>query len=152
VLTRHGVMLKLEKYDPILVGTIPINIDIESSDLDIVCCWENKSDFIESLVSGFGKESNFTMKETWLHNYKTVIARFVIAHFRVEVFGQAVPTRQQRAYLHMIKEYDILCSKDEAFRKQVIKLKKQGFKTEPAFAELLGLTGDPYEALLTYQP
>lgn len=37
VITDHAILEKLAQYNPILVGTIPINIDIEESDLDIIC-------------------------------------------------------------------------------------------------------------------
>jgi len=36
VLTDNEIIEKLAPYHPILVGTIPINIDIENSDLDII--------------------------------------------------------------------------------------------------------------------
>jgi hypothetical protein len=48
----------------------------------------------------------------------------------------------------MITEYRILLEKGEAFRSQIVELKRQGMKTEPAFALLLGLEGDPYLELL----
>lgn len=48
----------------------------------------------------------------------------------------------------MLIEHQILLEKGESFRQEIISLKKQGIKTEPAFAQLLGLSGDPYEAIL----
>ncbi len=50
----------------------------------------------------------------------------------------------------MIKEYEILEKEGEEFRKQIINLKEKGWKTEPAFAKLLGLKEDPYLELLNY--
>lgn len=48
----------------------------------------------------------------------------------------------------MLVEYKLLQQHGEDFRQQVVALKKAGIKTEPAFAKLLQLPGDPYEALL----
>lgn len=35
-------------------------------------------------------------------------------------------------------------------RAEVIRLKKEGMKTEPAFCKIFDLDGDPYESLLQY--
>jgi len=48
----------------------------------------------------------------------------------------------------MLIENKILEQEGKQFRKKIIALKEQGYKTEPAFATLLGLEGNPYEALL----
>lgn len=45
VIKSLGVMDKLQPYDPFLVGTIPIGIDLEHSDLDIICCVKELSTF-----------------------------------------------------------------------------------------------------------
>jgi len=46
-------------------------------------------------------------------------------------------------------EYELL-QRDPRMRERVISLKKQGYKTEPAFCKLLNISGDPYEGLLLY--
>ncbi len=79
---------------------------------------------------------------------KCTVAQFEAEHFRIEIFGKHIPTKDQEAYRHMIAEYKILNINPPDFRLQIKKLKSQGFKTEPAFAKLLGLEGNPYEALL----
>jgi hypothetical protein len=45
ILTQNKILSKLAEFDPIFIGTIPINIDIENSDLDIICHWKNKTRF-----------------------------------------------------------------------------------------------------------
>jgi hypothetical protein len=151
ILTQNKILFNLAEFNPILVGTIPINIDIENSDLDIICYWKNKKDFTEKLHSLFGKENKFTIRESIIDNEESIIANFKIDGFEIEVFGQNIPTKNQNGYKHMLIEYKILQFKGEFFRLEIIKLKQNGYKTEPAFAFLLGLKGNPYKELLVYK-
>jgi len=151
ILTQNNVLLNIAEFEPILVGTIPINIDIENSDLDIICYWKNKTDFKTKIQSFFGSEKEFSIRETQINDQETVVANFRIDPFEIEIFGQNIPTKNQNGYKHMIIENQILASKDENFRLEIIKLKQNGYKTEPAFGLLLGLKSDPCLELLRYK-
>lgn len=149
-LVTHQILDKLQVYQPILTGTIPINIDIENSDLDIICYWIYKQEFSAILRRLFSSEQDFQIKEGKTAENEAVVCNFKIDDFEMEIFGQNIPSEQQNAYRHMLIEHQILLEKGEDFRLKVIELKRRGYKTEPAFAKLLDLTGDPYLALLKY--
>lgn len=150
-LVTHQIFENLSAFSPILTGTIPINIDIETSDLDIICYWTNKAEFIEKLKQLYGNKAQYQLSDGASISQDTVVCNFLINDFEIEIFGQNIPTQHQNAYLHMLIEHEILQEKGENFRKQIIALKQKGLKTEPAFAKLLNLTGDPYLALLQYK-
>lgn len=147
-LTHKQILSKLKHFDPILVGTIPINIDIENSDLDIICCVTSNQSFIETVKHNFRNEKHFTIREQQNVANPAIVANFMVNSFEIELFGQNIPTRQQFAYRHLIVEHNLLNQYGEEFRQQIVKLKRQGHKTEPAFAIALGLTGNPYTELL----
>ncbi|MBY8961348.1 DUF4269 domain-containing protein [Flavobacterium sp. D11R37] len=152
ILTTYSVMHYLQNFTPVLAGTIPLEINIDSSDLDIVCYWQDKELFINTVSHYFSLYKNFNLREADINGHASVIANFVIEDFEIEIFGQNIPVTGQYGYRHMIIEYDILQQKGSDFKNSIIKLKKQGYKTEPAFAHLLGLKSDnPYEALLRYE-
>lgn len=151
LLTQKNVLFDLVAFNPMLVGTIPINIDVDGSDLDILCCWYDKLQFIHALESLFGIEDHFQVQTIVVREIETVVANFRIEDFELEIFGQPVPVREQHGFRHMLIEYEILQSKGEVFRKEIVELKKEGYKTEPAFALLLGIEGDPYIGLLEYK-
>lgn len=150
ILTENKILLNLSEFEPILVGTIPINIDIENSDLDIICFCKNKTSFREKLEATFEYQNEFKIRETLIDNEETIISNFRIDDFEIEIFGQNIPTKNQNGYKHMIIEDKILKTKGENFRLEIIKLKQKGYKTEPAFASLLGIKGNPYLELLNY--
>ncbi len=148
ILTKNKILSSLKEFDPVLIGTIPINIDIENSDLDIVCHFTDADYFRKQLKEKFENKNNFKLWENSSQGSLAIVCNFFVDDFEIEIFGQNVPTNQQRGYRHMIIEYKILQEKGHEFRKRIIELKEQGYKTEPAFAYELGLEGDPYEALL----
>lgn len=140
----------LGPFDPILTGTIPIEIDIPESDLDLICHCTDHEIFEHEILKHFSHQNGFAQKRITINSILSTVACFKTNHFEFEIFGQNIPTTQQNAYQHMIKEHDILMHLGEHFKDQVIQLKRQGIKTEPAFAQLLNLPGNPYTELLKY--
>lgn len=151
VLTKNEIFIKLHRYDPILVGTIPIDIDIEDSDLDIICYCKDQHEFARVLKENFSSLNGFNIRQDKKEHCRAIIASFSLDNFRVEIFGQDIPTKHQVAYRHMLIEDKLLRKRGRSFRQKIINLKRQGIKTEQAFGILLGLTGNAYEELLTYE-
>lgn len=145
-LQKYAVFNLLAAYDPILVGTVPIDIDIPGSDLDIICCAADLLQFEAYLIQSFSRMPAFTVKR--LDARSAVVGRFMLDGWAVEIWCQDLPTTQQLGYRHMLVEYELLERFGPAFRQQVRALKVQGYKTEPAFASVMGIAGDPYEELL----
>jgi hypothetical protein len=150
-LTNNQILSKLMLFDPILVGTIPIDIDIENSDLDIICCFDDGQKFQSAIMNYFKEEENFKITEKKVLATLTIVANFVVDNFEIEIFGQSIPSKQQFAYRHLIAEHNLLNKYGDKFRQNIIDLKRQGHKTEPAFGIALGLTGDPYIELLKFE-
>ena len=147
LLNQYGIMQHLQPFSPLLAGTIPIGIDLEGSDLDVVCHWEHPTEFRQALEV-FSSCRGFYIKAKQVRGYETLIARFGLEGVPVEIFGQNRPAHRQEAFRHMLVEHRILQEKDADFKAAVIALKQQGLKTEAAFGKLLGLQGDPFKALL----
>jgi hypothetical protein len=152
LLTGHRVFLRLAAFHPVLAGTIPLEIDTSESDLDILCQVPDLHHFAALLRKEFGAYPQFELSDIQAQQgLPTLIGRFRLETFPVEIFGQNKPVTQQQAYRHLLIEYRILQERGEAFRRQIVALKQQGIKTEPAFAQLLGLPGNPYTALLEWK-
>jgi len=148
VLKEYKILEKLREYSPILAGTIPIEIDIEGSDLDIICEAKDTIEFEEFLNKTF---PGFYMQieKHKINDIESLVCNFVLEGFPIEIFGQNKPTKQQNAYLHMIAEHRILIEKGDNFKQKITDLKRNGIKTEPAFGMLLSLE-NPYEDLLNF--
>ncbi|MDR4954024.1 DUF4269 domain-containing protein [Chryseobacterium sp. ES2] len=151
ILTKYRVFEKLKDYSPILAGTVPIEIDIKGSDLDLIFEVDLKydQDFLDDLLFCQLIPHDVEVEYPIVNGEKCITLNFMLDGFPIEIFGQNKPTKEQNAYLHMIAEYKILQEKGEKFRQKIIELKKQGIKTEPAFGLLLGLE-NPYEDLLKF--
>jgi hypothetical protein len=139
----------LAEYDATLTGTFPLGIETPVSDLDIVCCVEDLAAFAELLEATYGYLEDFEIHQREKNGLPTVICRFRYRRLPVEIFGQARPAEDQRAYRHMLAEAALLRAGGEEAKEAIRQLRLAGLKTEPAFGRYFCLEGDPYESLLT---
>lgn len=144
-----GIMDNLSEYNPTLCGTFPLGIDIVGSDLDIIMDVIDFLPYEKRVETLYGDKENFNIKKLLIREVSVVKANFIFDGFEFELFAQPQSVKEQYAYLHMIIENSLM-KQFPNIRAEVIQLKKEGFKTEPAFCEVLGLEGDPYESLLNY--
>ena len=138
----------LEEFSPVLVGTIPLDIDVPDSDLDIICQAQDLAIFERLAVSAFGLEEDFRVENVSIKGVSSVIANFNYGGFPIEIFGQPQPVAEQDAYRHMIIEARLLNMGGEKARQAIQQIKLSGLKTEPAFARYFQLEGNPYQQLL----
>ena len=149
VLHDLAVFERLSAYGPVLAGTIPIAIDTATSDLDVLCEARDLEVFAADVEAAYGSHEGFGLgRLADKQGAPAVKASFTHGGLVVEFFGQARPVTEQHGYRHMVVQARLLDLDDGRFRDAVVALKQSGLKTEPAFAELLGLAGDPYKALL----
>lgn len=150
ILTALELWPVLADFQPVLAGTIPLGIDIPGSDLDVLCkvAPTDTQRFGNLLDWYYGHRPGFRLAQQIIDGQTSIVCNFRYRNQEVEIFGQAVPTAQQNGFRHLLIEAAILEAGGEAWRRAVRRLKKQGLKTEPAFANLLRLSGNPYVALL----
>lgn len=144
-LQRHRTLDLLAAYDPVVVSTICLNIDTPASDIDILCYAQNSESFTDCLNLHFSAAENFQLRR---RTDEAIICNFSIPGFAIEIFGCRTPIKQQRAYQHLLVSARLLAIHGEKLRSKLQKRKTSGQKTEPALAELLGLSGDPYQAVV----
>ena len=148
ILQRYALLPLLHAYKPILVGTFPLDIVIASSDLDIICEVHDFQAFGQLVAQHFGHCPAYATRHLQLGGLASLVISFQLDEMEVEVFGQPLATEQQNGYQHMVVEARLLAASGPVFKENIVRLKTQGLKTEPAFAALLGLPGDAYQALL----
>lgn len=150
-LTVSRVLESLQEFRPLVTGTFPLGIANEASDLDIVL--ESRDlGYAAKRIEGLCRhERGFRIDRIQVAGVDTLLATFVTAGVPFELFVQAVPVTEQRAYRHFLVEERLLKLGGPTFAEKVRSARARGLKTEPAFAEVLGLTGDPFERLLELQ-
>lgn len=126
------VLEKLKAYEPLVTGTFPLNLHRPDSDLDILIpakVDEVKALFPEATVSGN-------------------VLHFTFDGVPFEIYCDSQPAVKQKASVHFQVEEKLLKLGGELFYQDLLKLRAENLKTEPAFAKRLQLAGDPYEDIL----
>ncbi|MCR8845874.1 DUF4269 domain-containing protein [Paenibacillus sp. SC116] len=148
ILHSLNIMELLHSFNPILVGTIPIDIHVSSSDLDIICEVYDVEAFMQFTTSLFQNMDQYHYAVHTDSEQPYTVVNFQYENWELEIFAQPIPTKRQNGYRHMIVEHRILQLLGSDGYRAIRELKENGYKTEPAFAKLLQLEGDPYKRLL----
>ncbi len=147
VLDRLDLIATLSPFDPHVAGTPPLGLDLLSSDIDVLCHAVDGSAFTDCLWSHGSTRSDFRIHQ-WIGDERAIVASFRAFGWKVEIFGSAQPVAHQLGWRHFEIERRLLEAGGVRLRDRVMARRHEGMKTEPAFAAVLGLPGDPYEALL----
>lgn len=158
LLLSSGVFETLREYSPCLAGTIPLQVDTPESDADIVCEVRNHKAFREHVVEQCSHHAAFPLTHSTAQGLTVTLASFILSDnilpsLTVEIFGQSLAVKKQNAYRHLVVEARLLRLLGEGLagekaKASIRRLKTQGLKTEPAFAQYFGIVGEPYQALL----
>jgi hypothetical protein len=146
-LAECDVLGALARFDPRIAGTPPLGLDLPDSDIDVLCFAPDAHAFTGTVWHSFSSAPGFTAKQL-MRTPKPVVASFEVAGWRIELYGEAIPVEQQRGWRHFAVEQRLLVLGGDSLPVAVLARRRQGMKTEPAFAAALRLRGDPYLALL----
>lgn len=148
-LARANVFDALIEYDPRWVGSIPLDIHGPGADADICCCAGPDLDSFQArLADAFSRHDGFEVSPNRHAGEASIIARFNLDDLPVEIYGRARPVECHESYIHWLAEDRLLRLAEDRLRLDVTQAKRQGLKTEPAFATCLKLGGEPYAELL----
>jgi hypothetical protein len=146
-LDRSGLLAALARFDPHVAGTPPLGLDLPDSDIDVLCHVDDALSFARAVWDFASGLDSFTVHQ-WIAGGRPVVASFRADGWQIEVFGDARPVGLQEGWRHFEVERRLLALGGEDLRAAVMKRRRDGMKTEPAFADVLRLDGDPYVALL----
>ncbi|NER22688.1 MAG: DUF4269 domain-containing protein [Symploca sp. SIO1B1] len=147
VVQNLSLLVILCEFDPVVIGTPPLGLELETSDIDIACSAKDLARFQKVTSTELSKFDCFQCRHATWQNQKSVIVQFHAYDWDIELFCQTIPTNQQWGVRHFKIEQRLL-NIEPKLRGVVLRLKQMGLKTEPAFVHALGLPGDPYSSIL----
>jgi len=147
VVQNLSLLDRLYEFDPFIIGTPQLGIELKNSDIDIACSAEDLARFKRVTSTEFSNFDGFQCRNSNWQNENSVIVQFHAYDWDIELFCQTIPTNQQWGVRHFNIEQRLL-NIEPKLRGVVQRLKQHGLKTEPAFARVLGLPGDPYSSIL----
>ncbi|PJZ47170.1 DUF4269 domain-containing protein [Leptospira brenneri] len=149
-LENWKILKSLNGFKPVIAGTIPLDIDTETSDVDILVKFNIPAHLQKICYAKFRNLPEYSFVEKTVDLRVTLICRFKTKKFQYEIFGQSLEPTEQYGWIHMMVENRLLTLANPTFRERIRNLKQEGIKTEPAFCKLLDLKGDPYKILVQW--
>ncbi|WP_241984207.1 DUF4269 domain-containing protein [Aliidiomarina sedimenti] len=138
------VLNKLQSYSPEVVSTIFVSLDTSESDIDIVCTYQEQEAFIEEFESAYSGYEAYSLSPRNDH----ALGRFHCNQFLFEVYASKTPVQLQAAFRHYQVMKRLVKVGGNEFIDRIRQLKESGLKTEPAICRVLGISGEPYAAVL----
>lgn len=129
------------------IGTPPLGLATEDSDIDIACTSPDFERFSAVVCDAFGQMEAFSVRQVDHLAASAAVASFNAMGWEVELFCQKLAIDCQWGGRHFRVEARLLALAPH-LKDAVMRLKRKRLKTEPAFAQVLSLPGDPYVALL----
>jgi hypothetical protein len=151
VIEALEVLKRLAEFKPVVIGTPPLGLATDESDIDIACTSPNFERFSAVVRAAFDRMEAFSIRHVDHLAAPAAVASFKAKGWEIELFCQTVATDHQWGVRHYRVQARLLALGPH-LKDAVMRLKREGLKTEPAFAKVLGLSGDPYVALLELEP
>lgn len=145
------ILTRLKKYRPLIAGSFPLGLQNDDSDVDILLQAQDLKKLEVELRQYYGNMLGYLAQFEQVDGLSTLVVHFQYQNRGFEFFAQNCEPVRQRAYLHFLVEERLLKWGGANFKKQVLEKRRQGLKTEPAFAEVLGISEDPYLFLIELQ-
>ena len=146
--------------DMALVSTLAIGLDRPGSDLDILCQHPDPAEFAATLAAQ-GWQASAKGDNVWLleRTFSCLDQHFANSgsdksktSWPLELYVTPAPIETLNGWRHLTLMAALLERFGDAFYREVLRLRlEEGLKGEAAMCRLLGLAGDPYEALLTLE-
>ncbi|KAF0811089.1 hypothetical protein A167_00121 [Alcanivorax sp. S71-1-4] len=147
-IAQAGITTHLAVYQPHIVSTLFVHFDVADSDIDVICTCPDLDLFLHEVSVHFNRMQGFEAYRRTAH----VVAHFHHEGFVFEIYGSSVPPARQLAMRHYRVMQRLSALGGEPLQTAVRGCRQQqGLKTEPAIADVLGLTGDPYAAVLALE-
>ncbi len=146
-ISESGILHDLQPHSPLVAGAIPLGVHTQSSDVDILVTLDDFAQFESLCRAKFSSQPGFRIRKTSAQGEPAMIVNFEYLEVPFGIFGQKISSVQQQAWRHFQVEERLLKLGGLSLHQAIRKLREQGYKTEPAFAQALNLKGDPYLAL-----
>ena len=150
-LKQLNIFSEFKNFSPLISGTFPLDIQIENSDVDILMQTDDLVGLQNLLHFKYGQHKHYHSTIVKNPNGRALVVDFEYAGFVFEVYAEDKPTVLQNSNLHFILEERILKLATADFRNKILELKKSCIKTEPAFAQVLKISGDAYTGMIDFQ-
>ena len=131
-----------------VIGTIPLDLAVDGSDLDIAFHTTDLNAAAVAFRSRWRHHPGFSLRHGQTQGAPSLTVRLSFQGLPVAVLASPLPLHTQHGARHFRIEADLLGLLGPTFHSRVRQLRDGGQETASAFACALSLHGDPHEAIL----